>query len=103
MSHWRPDELQVIAAFVDRVGGIDFDVEDTVKVLLRGAGRVPIELFLEPADALVAGSYEREASAFVDWIRDRVRPPVDDPTSLRPARLADLISGAAALTGSEPL
>ncbi len=29
------DQLQVIAVFVDRVGGFDFDVEDTVKVLSR--------------------------------------------------------------------
>jgi hypothetical protein len=95
------DQLQVTAAFVDRVDGSDFDVEDTVTHLLRGAGRVPSELFREPADTRVGRSSEREASIFIGWLHDRVRPRLDGPTGLCSARLAGLIRVEAALTGSE--
>lgn len=41
------DDLEVRYAFVDRVGTLDIDVEDTVKALLVADGVVPVEVSLD--------------------------------------------------------
>jgi len=66
------DQLEVLAAFVDRVGELDIDVEDTVKVLLRHAGRVPIELSLDYLSRRYRRGVEvigSKATARLDWAR----------------------------------
>jgi predicted dehydrogenase len=66
------DQLEVLAAIVDRVGELDIDVEDTVKVLLRHAGRVPIELSLDYLSRRYRRGVEvigSEGTARLDWAR----------------------------------
>ena len=48
-----------------------------------------------PADMPVDRSYEREADAFLSFIRDHIPPPVDGRTGAASLRLADLIREAA--------
>ena len=67
------DKLEVLAACIDRVGELEIDVEDTVKVLLRHAGRVPIELSLDYLSRRYRRGVEvigSKATARLDWARD---------------------------------
>jgi len=66
------DQLEMVGALVERVGRLEIDVEDTVKVLMRHAGRVPIELSLDYLSRRFRRGLEvigSKATARLDWAR----------------------------------
>src|SRR6266513_5623160 len=66
---WGHD-LEVIGAFVDRVGPLEIDVEDTVHAILRTATGVPIDVALDYLSRRYRRGVEvvgAEATIRYDW------------------------------------
>ena len=66
------EDIEVLWAYLGRVGHLEIDVEDTVKAFLRHAGRTPIELSLDYLSRRYRRGVEvigSEGTARLDWAR----------------------------------
>ena len=82
------DELEVIAAFVDRLGPLEIDVEDTVKALLRRADGVAVELSLDYLSRRYRRGIEAvgdRATVRLDWARQVLEVEDGSAVEVEPA------------------